>query len=204
MSVLALAVTGRGLVDPLEPVIRADDEGLLRGRAAFETLRVYGGRPFRLEEHLDRLTASAASIDLPAVERRRLQVLVGLVLPKRSTATHASAGVDGRPAGGLPSALALPADPGVDRSGRSAVPPPSRCRGARVRAVASSRREVDELRVTWPPRRKAQAWRRRGAVRRRGRHRPEGTVRTSGGVSVRRSSPRRSSSASSPASRARR
>ena len=51
MTVLALAVTGRGLVEPTEPVIRADDEGLLRGRAAFETLRVYGGRPFRLEAH---------------------------------------------------------------------------------------------------------------------------------------------------------
>ena len=108
MTVLALAVTGRGLVDPAEPVIRADDEGLLRGRAAFETLRVYGGRPFRLEEHLDRLTASAASIGLPAVERRRLQVLVGLVLPK---ADHGDATLrlvwTAGPAGGVPSALAL-------------------------------------------------------------------------------------------------
>jgi len=108
MSVLALAVTGRGLVDPTEPVIRADDEGLLRGRAAFETLRVYGGRPFRLEEHLDRLTASAASIGLPAVERRRLQVLVGLVLPKaeQGDATLRLVWTAG-PAGGVPSALAL-------------------------------------------------------------------------------------------------
>jgi 4-amino-4-deoxychorismate lyase len=108
MSVLALAVTGRGLVDPSEPVIRADDEGLLRGRAAFETLRVYGGRPFRLEAHLDRLTASAASIGLPAVERRRLQVLVGLVLPKadRGDATLRLVWTAG-PAGGIPSALAL-------------------------------------------------------------------------------------------------
>ena len=108
MTVLALAVTGRGLVDPSEPVIRADDEALLRGRAAFETLRVYGGRPFRLEEHLDRLTASAASIGLPAVERRRLQVLVGLVLPK---AEHGDATLrlvwTAGPAGGIPSALAL-------------------------------------------------------------------------------------------------
>jgi 4-amino-4-deoxychorismate lyase len=108
MSVLALAVTGRGLVDPTEPVIRADDEGLLRGRAAFETLRVYGGRPFRLEEHLDRLTASAASIGLPAVERCRLQVLVGLVLPK---AEHGDATLrlvwTAGPARGIPSALAL-------------------------------------------------------------------------------------------------
>jgi 4-amino-4-deoxychorismate lyase len=108
VSVLALAVTGRGLVDPTEPVIRADDEALLRGRAAFETLRVYGGRPFRLEAHLDRLTASAASIGLPAVERRRLQVLVGLVLPKAEDGDAALRLVwTAGPTGGVPSALAL-------------------------------------------------------------------------------------------------
>jgi 4-amino-4-deoxychorismate lyase len=108
VKVLALAVTGRGLVDPTEPVIRADDEGLLRGRAAFETLRVYGGRPFRLEEHLDRLTASAASIGLPAVERRRLQVLVGLVLPKAEQGDASLRLVwTAGPTGGIPLALAL-------------------------------------------------------------------------------------------------
>lgn len=108
MTVLALAVTGRGLVDPTEPVVRADDEGLLRGRAAFETLRVYGGRPFRLEEHLDRLTGSAASIGLPAMERRRLQVLVGLVLPR---AEHGDASLrlvwTAGPEGRAPVAFAL-------------------------------------------------------------------------------------------------
>jgi branched-subunit amino acid aminotransferase/4-amino-4-deoxychorismate lyase len=108
MTVLALAVTGRGLVDPTEPVVRADDEALLRGRAAFETLRVYGGRPFRLEAHLDRLTGSAESIGLPVVERRRLQVLVGLVLPKASGGDASLRLVwTAGPAGGLPSALAL-------------------------------------------------------------------------------------------------
>ena len=108
MTVLALAVTGRGLVDPTEPVIRADDEGLLRGRAAFEALRVYGGRPFSLEAHLDRLTASAASIGLPAVERRRLQVLVGLVLPRAESGDASLRLVwTAGPAGGIPSALAL-------------------------------------------------------------------------------------------------
>ena len=108
MSVLALAVTGRGLVDPTEPVIRADDEAVLRGRAAFETLRVYNGRPFGLEAHLDRLTASAASIGLPAVERRRLQVLVGLVLPKAEGGDASLRLVwTAGPTGGLPTALAL-------------------------------------------------------------------------------------------------
>ena len=47
MTLLSLAVGGRGVVDPSEPVLRADDEALTRGRAAFETIRVYGGRPFR-------------------------------------------------------------------------------------------------------------------------------------------------------------
>ena len=41
MTPLALAVSGRGLVEPAEPVLRADDEAILRGRAAFETMRVY-------------------------------------------------------------------------------------------------------------------------------------------------------------------
>jgi 4-amino-4-deoxychorismate lyase len=108
VTLLALAVTGRGLVDPAEPVVRADDEALLRGRAAFETLRVYGGRPFRLEAHFERLAASAASIGLPPVERVRLQVLAGLVLPKaaRGDASLRLVWTAG-PAGGPPSGLAL-------------------------------------------------------------------------------------------------
>jgi 4-amino-4-deoxychorismate lyase len=75
MSVLALAVGGRGVVDPSEPVLRADDEALLRGRAAFETIRVYGGQPFKLAEHLDRLAGSAERIGLPEVNRLELQEL---------------------------------------------------------------------------------------------------------------------------------
>ena len=75
MTLLAVAVNGRGVVDPGEPVLRADDEALLRGRAAFETIRVYGGTPFKLAEHLDRLAASADRIGLPAVNRLELDEL---------------------------------------------------------------------------------------------------------------------------------
>lgn len=81
MTLVALAVTGRGLCDPEERVVRADDEALLRGRAAFETLRVYSGRPFRLEEHLERLAASAESIGLPSLARGEMEELAVLVLP---------------------------------------------------------------------------------------------------------------------------
>lgn len=66
MNVLAVAVAGRGLVDPHTPVFTAGDEALLRGRAVFETARVYDGRPFRLDAHIDRLGASAARVRLPS------------------------------------------------------------------------------------------------------------------------------------------
>ena len=80
MSLLAVAVGGRGLVEPAEPVLRADDEALMRGRAAFETLRVYAGKPFRLAEHLDRLATSAERIGLPAVNRLQLEELAAQAL----------------------------------------------------------------------------------------------------------------------------
>jgi 4-amino-4-deoxychorismate lyase len=62
VNLLAVAVGGRGVVPADRPVILADDEALLRGRAAFETLRVYSGRPFRLAEHLARMRASAGRL----------------------------------------------------------------------------------------------------------------------------------------------
>jgi branched-subunit amino acid aminotransferase/4-amino-4-deoxychorismate lyase len=68
VKLLAVAVEGRGLVDPAEPVFRADDEALLRGSAAFETLPVYRGRPFELGRHLDRLRASLPTLGLPPLD----------------------------------------------------------------------------------------------------------------------------------------
>jgi 4-amino-4-deoxychorismate lyase len=105
---LALAVTGRGLVDPAEPVLRADDEALLRGRAAFETLRVYGGRPFRLRAHLERLEASAGAIDLPPLDAAELEGLAELALEHaaESDAVLRLVWTPG-PDGGAPTGLAL-------------------------------------------------------------------------------------------------
>jgi branched-chain amino acid aminotransferase len=45
--------------------IPASDDGLQRGDGVFEVLRLYGGRPFALREHLDRFERSAAAIELP-------------------------------------------------------------------------------------------------------------------------------------------
>jgi branched-subunit amino acid aminotransferase/4-amino-4-deoxychorismate lyase len=78
MTLLAVAVAGRGLVDPAEPVFHADDDALLRGGAAFETVRVYGGRPFMLDEHLTRFRFSAEALALPQPEG--VEALVATVL----------------------------------------------------------------------------------------------------------------------------
>src|SRR5262249_17135668 len=77
VTLLALAVSGRGLVDPDAPAVFADDEAFLRGRGAFETIRVYRGTPFRLGDHLSRLAASSARLGLPSVDAVALEALVG-------------------------------------------------------------------------------------------------------------------------------
>src|SRR4051794_41946950 len=69
---LAVALLGRGVVDPEQPLLHADDAGVLRGRAAFETMRVYDGMPFRLDAHLARLVGSADVLGLPAPDPARL------------------------------------------------------------------------------------------------------------------------------------
>ncbi len=77
---LAIAVSGRGLVDPAQPVVHVDDEAFMRGRGAFETMRVYRGRPFELSEHLDRIAASCARLGFDSVPRDEVERLVRLAL----------------------------------------------------------------------------------------------------------------------------
>jgi branched-subunit amino acid aminotransferase/4-amino-4-deoxychorismate lyase len=77
---VAVAVSGHGLVAPDDGVFAVDDEGFSRGRAAFETLRVYAGRPFRLDEHLVRLDSSVERLGFAPPDRGELTSLVGLAL----------------------------------------------------------------------------------------------------------------------------
>lgn len=114
---LALAVLGRGLVDPSKPWLRADDEAVLRGRAAFETLRVYAGRPFRLAAHLERLAASAAVLELTTPDTAGLSGLVATALERLGDVDAVMRLVwTPGPAGGPPSGFVLvtPLPTGLD------------------------------------------------------------------------------------------
>jgi 4-amino-4-deoxychorismate lyase len=109
VTLLAVAVGGRGIVDPDEPVLNADDEALLRGRAAFETTRVYAGTPFKLDEHLARLAGSAARIGLPPVDVEECENLArsALAASGQPDAVLRLYWTAGREGSGRPTALAL-------------------------------------------------------------------------------------------------
>jgi branched-chain amino acid aminotransferase len=63
---IAHLVSLDGVVGPAADArIAVTDEGLLRGDGAFEVLRLYDGRPFALDDHLERLAGSAANLRLP-------------------------------------------------------------------------------------------------------------------------------------------
>jgi branched-subunit amino acid aminotransferase/4-amino-4-deoxychorismate lyase len=133
---LAVAVTGRGLVDPQSPVLAADDEGFTRGRAAFETMRVYGGRPYRYDEHVTRLERSATRIGLPVPSRDGIDEITRLALAAAGLADAAlrlywTPGPPGGPAEGIALVSAVPA--WIDEA---------RTRGQRLVSLLTPRRDV--------------------------------------------------------------
>jgi 4-amino-4-deoxychorismate lyase len=71
-----VAVLGVGVVPADTPILRADDLGALRGDGIFETMHVRGGRAAMLDAHLDRLTASAARLQLSPPAREDLADLI--------------------------------------------------------------------------------------------------------------------------------
>jgi branched-chain amino acid aminotransferase len=73
MSIEEIVSVDGTITPTAEAVIPLKDDGLYRGDGVFEVVRLYGGRPFAMQEHLDRIERSAAQIELPvdraAVER---------------------------------------------------------------------------------------------------------------------------------------
>ncbi|MEG3634176.1 aminotransferase class IV [Micromonospora palythoicola] len=59
-----IGVLGRGRLPAGEPMLRGDDLGVLRGDGLFETMHLRDGRPWLRQEHLARLRAGAAAVEL--------------------------------------------------------------------------------------------------------------------------------------------
>jgi branched-chain amino acid aminotransferase len=59
-----LASVDGGIGPTAEATIGLKDDGLYRGDGAFEVIRLYGGRPFALDDHIARLERSAAALRL--------------------------------------------------------------------------------------------------------------------------------------------
>jgi branched-chain amino acid aminotransferase len=57
---------GRLLADPLAATVPATDHGLVVGDGVFEALKVTPAGPFAVRRHLNRLSRSAAALNLPA------------------------------------------------------------------------------------------------------------------------------------------
>jgi branched-chain amino acid aminotransferase len=64
MGAATLASVDGRIVPPEEATISILDDGLLRGDGAFEVIKLYDRRPFRLDDHVARLRRSADAIHL--------------------------------------------------------------------------------------------------------------------------------------------
>ena len=79
MAFTELASVDGKIMPTAEATIPLKDDGLYRGDGVFEVVYLYGGRPFALGEHLDRLERSAEGIEL-SVDRAALEREIGALL----------------------------------------------------------------------------------------------------------------------------
>ncbi len=79
-----------GAIGPAaETRIPVNDEGLTRGDGAFEVARLYGGRPYAMEDHYARLGRTSAGLRLPydeAALRAEVDALLAEAGPGRGAA----------------------------------------------------------------------------------------------------------------------
>jgi len=82
---IELASVDGELTPTAAATIGLKDDGLYRGDGAFEVIRLYGGRPFALADHIDRLQRSAAAIELE-FDRAKLEEEIAALLDQAGAA----------------------------------------------------------------------------------------------------------------------
>ncbi|HEX2040164.1 MAG TPA: aminotransferase class IV [Acidimicrobiales bacterium] len=81
-------INGR-LCDEADARVSPFDHGLLTGDGVFETLKVYGGRPFAVRRHLERLALSAKGLALPMPDTDVLRGALDAVIHANGLADEA-------------------------------------------------------------------------------------------------------------------
>jgi branched-subunit amino acid aminotransferase/4-amino-4-deoxychorismate lyase len=138
-----ICVNGR-FSAPGDAVVSALDTGFLLGDGLFESLRASGGVPYLLDRHLQRLLATAATIELtglpPAaeLEQQVLETLNRAALADAYVRITVTRGLGG-------AGLLAPAGPPTVVV--AALPAPSRARAKEPIAVALLERNVEERAV---------------------------------------------------------
>jgi branched-chain amino acid aminotransferase len=80
---LRIWLNGRLYDDPHQATIAGTDHGLVVGDGVFETLKVTERGAFAVRRHLNRLSRSAAALDLPAPDHRQIRKAIEAVLEGR-------------------------------------------------------------------------------------------------------------------------
>ena len=81
---MPLACIDGTVLDVSEARIPVTDPGFLRGDGVFEAVRLYGGVPYALDEHLERMAGSATALRLPldvAAVRADVETLLAAAAP---------------------------------------------------------------------------------------------------------------------------
>lgn len=80
MAIKMVALLDGTLLDPAQPIVRADDQGVVRGDGVFDALLAVEGDARDLDPHLDRLAVSARLLDLPLPDEAGFRTAVAAIL----------------------------------------------------------------------------------------------------------------------------
>ena len=80
MAITVVALLDGTLIDPAQPIVRADDLGVVRGDGVFDALLAVGGEARDLDAHLERLASSATLLDLPTPDEAGFRRAVDAIL----------------------------------------------------------------------------------------------------------------------------
>jgi len=100
--VAGIAWVNGKLLPPEQPAISALDGGFMYGEGLFETMRAYGGRVFRLAQHLERLVIAAAELSFTPPTGQELsrgveEALAAGELPDATVRLTVTPGIAGSP-----------------------------------------------------------------------------------------------------------